>query len=126
MSQASGPRRTDETEARSCARRARTLSSDRLPSGLSGSPWLIRRSAGDQGRDDDAAVRLVAFAVGLDARAVFEVLVHDAALLCAHRVKFDRPLAADRLLRGTVGPGLQRLAPALAVAGDIDDHPLAL
>ena len=50
----------------------------------------------------------------------------DAALLGAHRVHLDDVVAAQRLLGGAVGAALEGLAAALAVAGGVDDDPLAL
>lgn len=46
--------------------------------------------------------------------------------LSAHRVHLDQAAVRERLLGGPVGPALERLAPPLAVAGRIDDHPFAL
>jgi hypothetical protein len=54
------------------------------------------------------------------------VLVHHPPLLGAHLVELDRPVAAERLLGGAVGTALEHLAPALAVAGGVEEDPLAL
>ena len=80
----------------------------------------------EEGRDDHAAVGLVALAVGLDAGALFEPLVDDPPLLGAHRVHLDDVVGGQRLLGGAVGASLQGLPPPLAVAGGVDDDPFAL
>ena len=85
-----------------------------------------RAHSATRGATIDAAVGLVALAVGLDPGALFQPLVDDAALLGAHRVHLDDVVAAQRLLGGAVGAALEGLAPALAVAGGVDDDPLAL
>ena len=82
--------------------------------------------SGEQRRDDHAAVGLVALAVGLDPGALFQPFVHDPPFLRAHRVHLDDAIVAQRLLGGPVGAALERLAAPLAVAGGVDDHPLAL
>src|SRR4051812_24845274 len=69
---------------------------------------------------------LVAFAVGLDAGAVLEVLVDDAPLLGAHLVHLDGAVALEGPLGSAIGPGDEDLAPALPVARGIEDDPLAL
>ena len=83
---------TELTEARSSASSSSTISSARRAPG-SRFGGCGRRSLRDERRDDDAAVGLVAFAVGLDPGALFEVLVDDAALLGAHLVHLDRAVA---------------------------------
>ena len=50
----------------------------------------------------------------------------DAALLGAHRVHLDDPVGAQRLLGGAGGAGGEDLAAALAVAGGVEQDPLAL
>src|SRR6185437_3932761 len=115
------------TEARSSARSARTVSRDRRWAGLrdavgsAGTRLLV-----DEGRDDDAAVGLVALAVGLDPGTAFQPFVDDAALLGAHRVHLDDPVVGQRLLGRTVGAALERLAAPAAVARGVDDHAFAV
>ena len=71
-------------------------------------------------------MRLVAFAVRLNAGPILEVLVDDAALLRTHRIQLDALAATQRLLGSPVGPSGQGFAAPLAVAGSVDDDPLAL
>src|SRR5215213_5064017 len=89
-------------------------------------PARRARSLRDERSDDYAAVRLVAFAVGLDAGAVLEVLVDDAPLLGAHLIHLDRAVALQGPLGGAVGAGDEDLAAALAVASGVEDDALAL
>ena len=71
-------------------------------------------------------MRLVTFAVRLDASPVLEMLVDDAPLLGAHRIELDALAVTQRLLGGPISPGSQSFAATLPVAGRIDDNPLAL
>src|SRR6188472_2048720 len=84
------------------------------------------RSLRDERSDDDTAVGLVAFAVGLDAGAILEVLVDDTALLGAHLVHLDRAVALEGALGGAIGASDEDLAAALSIAGGVEDDPLTL
>src|SRR5258706_2012269 len=112
------------TDARSCASSSSTFSS--FPAAGSPAKQLGRGSLRDERGDDDATAGLVAFAVGLDAGAVFEVFVHDAPFLRAHRVHLDGDAAVQRLLSGSVGPSSKHLSATLPVAGSVEDDPLAV
>ena len=87
---------------------------------------LGRGSLRDERGDDDAPPRLVPFAEGLDPGPLFEVFVHDAPFLRAHRVHLDRDIALQRLLGSPIRPRRKHLAPALPVAGSIEHDPLAV
>jgi len=76
--------------------------------------------------NDDATVRLVAFAVGLDPSALLEMLVHNPPLLGAHRVHLDGLISAQRLLRRPIGTGRKRVPPSLPVPRRVDHNPLAI
>src|SRR5690349_17428231 len=89
-------------------------------------PRSGRSSLGQERRDDHAATGLVALAVGLDPGAIFQPFVDDPPFLRAHRIHLDDAVVAERLVGGPIGPALERLAAALAVAGSVDDHALAL
>src|ERR1044072_879905 len=102
------------------------LSRKRGSKKLSGAPSRRPSSLGNQRRDDHATPRLVAFAVGLDAGALFGVFVHAPPFLGAHRVHLDRDVAVQRLLGGAVGACRQHLAPFLPVAGGVEHDPLAV
>ncbi len=71
-------------------------------------------------------MRLVTFAISLDAGPLLEVLVDDAALLRAHRIQLDALAAAQCLLGSPIGPRRQGFAATLAVTGRVDNNPLAL
>ena len=77
------------------------------------------------GRDDQPAIWLLALAVRLDVVARLEVLVDDFALERAHRLERDGPAVVDGGLGRLVGGGPQRHSSSLAVAGGVDDDPLA-
>src|SRR3954454_19351314 len=85
-----------------------------------------RGSLGQQRRDDHAAAGLVALAVSLDAGALLQPFVDDAAFLRAHRVHLDDAVVGERLLGCSVRPSLERLPASLPVTGCVDDHPFAL
>src|SRR3954470_19174926 len=85
-----------------------------------------RGSLGQQRRDDHAAAWLVALAVRLDAGALLQPFVHDAAFLRTHRIHLSDAVIRELLLGCPVGPPLQRLPAPLPVAGCVDDHALPL
>src|SRR4051794_36984338 len=128
--QARSPSVTELTDARSPASSSNTVSSAARPSGSSAAEGELmapgRTSLGDERGDDHAAVGLVAFAVGLDPGALFEVLVHDPALLGGHLVHLDRAIAVEGLLCSPIGTRDQDLATALAVPGGIHHDAFAL
>src|SRR6185503_7597985 len=69
---------------------------------------------------DQMPVGLSALGVGLDVVAILEVLVHDLALVRAHRVERGRAAVADGIGRGLLSLAFERLATAVAVAGGVD------
>ena len=58
--------------------------------------------------------------------ALGEVVVDDLALGRRHRLELDLLAGLERTLGGAVGLALEQLAAALAVAGGVDDHALAV
>ncbi len=95
------------------------------PKKLSGSPTGLSL-LGNQRSDDHAAPRLVPFAVGLNAGAIFEVFVHNPPFLSAHRIHLNSDVALQRLLGGTVRSRGEHITPSLAVARGIEHHPFAV
>src|SRR5829696_222774 len=81
---------------------------------------------GDERRDDHGAIGLLALAERLEAGAVLEPVVDDLPFRWAHRLKLDLLAGLERPLGGAVGLALDRLATALAVAGGVHEHPLAI
>ncbi len=95
------------------------------PKKLSESP-MGALSLRNKRSNDDAAPRLVPFAIGLDPGPLFEVFVHDAPFLGAHRIHLDRDVAVQCLLGSPVGSRGEHLSPPLPVAGNIEHDPLAV
>src|SRR3954452_24171455 len=85
-----------------------------------------RGSLRQQRRDDHAAAGLVALAVSLDAGALLQPFVNDAAFLRAHRIHLDDAVVGERLLGCPVRPPLERLPAPLPIASCVDDHPFTL
>ncbi len=81
---------------------------------------------GNERSDDDAAARLVPFAIGLDPGPLFEVFVHHAPFLGAHRVHLDGDIAVQRLLSRPIRPRRKHLTPTLPVARGIEHNPLTI
>ena len=86
----------------------------------------IRIVSIDEGCHDEPALGLFALAVGLDVVASLQMLVDDLALERSHRLEPHRPAVVDGGLGGLVGRGAQRDRSALAVAGGVNHHSLAV
>src|SRR6266508_661247 len=76
--------------------------------------------------DDDVAVRLGAFAGRLHVLPLLEIDVDDLALDGRHRLERDVLARRACFAGSTIGELLQRGSPAVAVAGCIHDHALAV
>lgn len=85
-----------------------------------------RGSAGDERRDNDPTVGLIALTVGLYLGAVFEAIVDHPALARAHRLELNRIADIQRSPGRAVSLTIEELLAALTIPGGIDDDPLAL